>query len=361
MTPRKPYALGVYIFAGGFTLGMRKHFQVDQHLEDGPFGVATSKHNLGVDVTTSVSEWKGALSALPYVPRVIYANPPCAPFSAAGAIPRAVRERRNQTGEHKHVYDDRVKCIHNVVEFALHAEPDVWLFESVTQAFTKARPMIDGIAEQAIAAGYAVTHLMFDAADVGLPQRRRRYYFIAHKVALDFPKPTHPHVTVREALAGLTPADCLEIGRHDKAVTALWDETPPGGKFHRTYDKRNPNPVKNKLGGCVGRPAYVRSRLAWDDVACAISGGPDFYHPDEMRPMSVKELQLLCGYPREYEFIARSISDKYAQIAKAVTPTAGEYVGKHIARGVNAATPSVPAVRVIDHLPKKVARGKVTE
>jgi len=43
---RRPTAVGAYIFAGGFTLGVREYFDVLCHLEDGPYGIATVRHNL---------------------------------------------------------------------------------------------------------------------------------------------------------------------------------------------------------------------------------------------------------------------------------------------------------------------------
>jgi len=42
---RRFRAVGAYIFAGGFTLGVRQHFNGLCHLEEGSYGVATMRKN----------------------------------------------------------------------------------------------------------------------------------------------------------------------------------------------------------------------------------------------------------------------------------------------------------------------------
>ncbi len=75
-------AVGAYIFAGGFTLGIQKNFEVTTHLEDNPgYGWPTAKHNLGVDVFKGPEEWqiavdRGLLGSEDDPLDLLYVNPP---------------------------------------------------------------------------------------------------------------------------------------------------------------------------------------------------------------------------------------------------------------------------------------------
>src|SRR5260370_23897113 len=77
-------ALGVYIFGGGFTVGVKRAgFRVLGHLEDGPFGVSTAKRNhpeLSGHIHTDPASWP--LDQFGMVD-FVYGNPPCAPWSQA--------------------------------------------------------------------------------------------------------------------------------------------------------------------------------------------------------------------------------------------------------------------------------------
>ena len=63
-----------------------------------------------------------------------------------------------------------------------------------------------------------------------------------------------------------------------------------------------------------------------DELSPTITGGPQFFHPTHHRPLTVKEQQVMCGYPHDYEFVG-GVNDKYAQIAKAVLPPAARWIG----------------------------------
>src|SRR6185369_10322557 len=83
MSKKKPTALGAHIYAGGFSLGVRRHFDVLCHFEEWKFGVATVEQNLKIPVhvgepsTWPINEYTGYVD-------FVYCNPPCAPWSRAG-------------------------------------------------------------------------------------------------------------------------------------------------------------------------------------------------------------------------------------------------------------------------------------
>jgi site-specific DNA-cytosine methylase/2-polyprenyl-3-methyl-5-hydroxy-6-metoxy-1,4-benzoquinol methylase len=78
----KPRAIGSYVFAGGFTLGVSKHFDVACHLEEGPYGVAVTKANFpDMPVHVGFDQWPMEQLAKKQW-SLLFGNPPClSPYS----------------------------------------------------------------------------------------------------------------------------------------------------------------------------------------------------------------------------------------------------------------------------------------
>ena len=83
--------------------------------------------------------------------------------------------------------------------------------------------------------------------------------------------------------------------------------------------------VKEVMGGAYyatgGRVGFWR-RLSWDKWAPTLTTSPTqkstgLCHPEEERPLSVKEYAMLQGFPKNWEF-AGSMAAKYRQIGNAV-------------------------------------------
>ena len=94
-------ALGTYIFAGGFTLGVSKHFDVDAHFESKPgLYKKTFKANFpDIPVYEGEDDWprKKFKNKIDFV----YCNPPCAPWSNLGGAQKGAGAWRD---------DPRIKC-----------------------------------------------------------------------------------------------------------------------------------------------------------------------------------------------------------------------------------------------------------
>jgi DNA (cytosine-5)-methyltransferase 1 len=70
----------------------------------------------------------------------------------------------------------------------------------------------------------------------------------------------------------------------------------------------------------------VYGRLWWDRPAATIKrecghiGNGRYTHPEQDRLCTVRELSLLQGFPKNYEFDATSITNMYRHIGDAVPP-----------------------------------------
>lgn len=341
---RKLTAVGAYIFAGGFTLGMSKYFRVLAHLEDGLHGVATTRLNFPrLPVYTEVRRWPLAELAR-LKPDVLYSNPPCAAWSAAGIRSAADHARERDRWR----TDARVSCVHNCFEAFRQLQPDVWVWESVPRALTSGWEFVQGLTRECTERGYAVTYLVQEASLLGVPQRRRRFMFIAHKYEIPWtPGDPSNRVTVGQALRGVRPDIELKLGRKFRRVLVSMRDRVGG--IRGFWDERHPvktratRKLRDGRRQFVGRPHFLSVRLDPDDVAPTMVGGANWFHWREHRHVSPRESAVLCGFPVSYRW---SSPKPYAEIAQGVMPPVAAWLAKHLARSLRARAPASGVRRV---------------
>lgn len=325
MAQQQLTALGAYIFAGGFTLGVRDHFKVLAHFESGSYGVATfQKNQPGIPVFIEPDRWpvkdyRGQVN-------FVYSNPPCAPWSAA-SVSRKIRWQD----------DPRVSCVHRSFSLLEAVRPNVWTWESVARTFNKGKELRDALTAKAMKLGYSVTHLLVEGARLGLPQRRNRYFMLAHNVPLEFAEPQFKEMTVRQALRGVKPDQASPLGSVDKP---LMKYLKPGMELRDVFNEHFAHKAKRVKAGNTksgwkvqGRPSFQKRRLSWDLPSYTVTGGACLLHPEDDRYLSVAEYAALCGYPKGYEFLG-SLSIRYAQVAQCVTPTVGRWLAGEVRRNL---------------------------
>ncbi|RPH73851.1 DNA cytosine methyltransferase, partial [bacterium] len=311
-------ALGCYIFAGGFTQGLSKHFNVVAHLEDKEYpGTLTSRANfpdipiyLRSDGPWPVEQWRGI--------DLIFCNPPCAIFSPIGVS--TIR------GGEAWKTDRRLNCWLRCYQL-LDIEPKILIIESVPQALTRGRPMIDALAYDAIQRGYAVTYLEHDAGNHGVPQNRKRFFFIAHQYDLNLRMPNFgPVTTVGEALAEVkTPGWGFEL-REDIGAVYPDMRKRANGKWEGlrvTWCRIHGIDVDAR--GVPGMPMFMLHRLSNEFPGGAFCGNY-WLHPDIPRYLGINEYKVLCGYPEEYK-MEGPVGWGPTLLAQAVLPPVGEFVG----------------------------------
>ena len=326
----RPTALGAFIFAGGFTVGIKRAgFDVLAHFESGDFGVATTVRNHGdFPVFTDPKTWP--VSSFADKVDFVYANPPCAPFSHAGISHQKQGQMHDWWKR-----DPRVSCIHQTFSLLEGLRPKVWAWESVQPAFKRGRELVDELTEVAKHKGYSASYVFLNAAHLGVPQRRRRVFIMFHNIALDWEYlKVERETTIREAWEGLDPGtDRIKLPNN---FLELVGKVPPGGSPRDVWEKLNPPETRtlNKNGSVHGRPALSVYRLEWDKPSGTMIGGPHIIHPSVDRFITIKEAQVICGYPRDYEFVAGSPGAVYPQIARAVMPPVGAWLGANVARAV---------------------------
>ena len=189
-----------------------------------------------------------------------------------------------------------------------------------------------------------------NCADYGVPQSRKRLVVLASRrgdIPLAPPTSLKHHRTVRQALAKLREDDPLHIYRSlSKENRARIRQSKPGGSW-RDWDPELASPCHRKERRDFPSPY---GRMEWDKPAPTITTQFSFYscgrfgHPEQHRPISVREGALLQGFMTDYKFIRKDdnlrgkINDLARGIGNAVPPPLGcAAIGKSIVNHLHAA------------------------
>jgi len=160
--------------------------------------------------------------------------------------------------------------------------------------------------------GYKCLVKVIDAADYGVPQRRKRLIMLASLSGLpSLPKPVAERSTVRKALTGMREPGDMHDALHSipenrsEAVRRIIGLIPKDGGSRRDLPAHLVLDCHKKSSGF----SDVYGRMAWDKVAPTITSGchnPSkgrFLHPESNRTITLREAALLQGFPSDYKFV----------------------------------------------------------
>ena len=306
----KPKAIDLFCGCGGLTQGLRDAgFYVIAGVENEPLAVKsfrfnhrkTKVWNKNIDEITPEAMMErhgleeGDLDLLA-------GCPPCQGFSSI----------RRLNGKRK-IHDKRKDLVFRFVDFVETMMPKVIMMENVPR-LTEDHRMVQKVIPKLRKLGYIGKPRIFNAADFGVPQRRRRMIYVASRIGeIDYasPIPKEERGTVRQAIQALAlPGDSGDA-IHDfpesrsKAVMDIIRCIPKDGGSRRNMpEKYQLKCHKKKNTGFKD----VYGRMAWDDVSPTITGGcinPSkgrFLHPQQDRAITLREAALLQSFPQDYVF-----------------------------------------------------------
>lgn len=337
----KPTALGVDIFAGLFTCGVRQAgFEVLGHLEHGAYGVKTAQANFPkLDIRVGKENWDP--KRFDRKVDFVFSNPPCAAWSPM---------RGGSLGSWQQQVE-RLDYIRDGVALACGMRGlKAWCWESVPNAWRHGRLFYLEQAERLCAAGFHATVLQYDNRWLGVPQRRPRVMLIGHRHPLVYPRML-PQITVDQAL---------------RTVPRRLTLHPPVGpkpgsiKIQRNWDRlwRESAHCKGRLYTAfhrlgepedMPRPLAIVTRLRSDEPAPVMINTFSRLHPHEPREFTWHEWLALCGCPLDWKTAAGHWDAATRELARAVMPPVGRWVGTAVRRGLERpALRGRPAVRVVD-------------
>jgi len=195
---------------------------------------------------------------------------------------------------------------------------------------------------------YSISLAVLNAEDYGAPQRRLRLIMVGSRDAKapTFPELTHgpdrdhPYTTVRDAIWDLRHSPGPGSA-YTEDVRKIFDLIPEG----KNWRSLSPDVARAAMGersylAGGGKVGFFR-RLAWDEPAPTITGrsnrkGSALCHPEESRPLSVRECARLQGFPDDWGF-AGSAAAQYLQVGNAVPIALGAAVGAVLVRHLDGA------------------------
>lgn len=330
-------ALGVHVFAGGFTRGVQLHggFDVPAQLEIHGLGEHTVRNKLDVDFLMAPhwEDWPKMQCDL------LYGNPRCTGFSCVTA--------GLKSGSHG-PWSKQTKDIHDMVGYALalNPQPRLIIFESVQQAYSVGRELMDYLTyEMLVPNGYRVAHVFLTAAAFGCCQNRRRYFFVAYKRDRNFnvsaPELPEYRTVVRDVVEQHEGRETEPFGKgepyHDDSYKRLGSDDAAvvphlkhgyglNGFARYHYDLLPPKykMIWDLRASEMPFSMHTIYRCCYDTFAPTMTSGcGKLIHPKFDRPFTIRELSSMMGL----DFTPVG-PDPYGQIAKGIVPAVGTWLAE---------------------------------
>lgn len=345
-------AVGVHVFAGGFTLGVRRVMDVVGQLEVFGLGRDTTC-SLGINRVEPQDGWADFVREHRGRVAFCYGNPRCSSFSCVtGGGPCS------DYSQSKGPYAKQTVDIRQLCRVGTELECDYVAWESVQAAYTSGRPLIDElIGETFRPRGYRVAHVFVNVAAFGSAQRRRRYFFVAHRgrpfnVFLDPADIASRQRTVRDTL----PSACFTVAPRDihrmSEGFEPWEYPVFGGGSEQDtvlgslregedlygLARRDPEELARvapsmalawkRRTSDLPFSLHCPRRLEWDSwCPTLVSSCCHLVHPSCPRRLTVGECSALAGWPAGCWPVGPL---PYAQLAKGVVPAAGEWLARQV-------------------------------
>ncbi|MGH6775874.1 DNA cytosine methyltransferase [Brucella tritici] len=266
---------------------------------------------------------------------------PCQPFSTL----------RNGS---KRESSKKWPLLNEFARVAEHLQPDFITMENVPVLRTQS--IFEDFINTLDSLDYHITHAILDAADYGVPQRRRRLVLLASRYGpikiltpqeLDA-KPT----TVRDAIGHLPklesgetdPADVLHRARRLTPLNVQrMKASKPGGTWNEWPEDLRLECHKRSTGSTF-RSVY--GRMEWDKPSSTMTtqsfnvGTGRYGHPEQDRGLTLREMAILQSFPENYKFVPNESVPEFASVGRlignAVPVQLGYVIGKSLSAHLSA-------------------------
>jgi DNA (cytosine-5)-methyltransferase 1 len=183
--------------------------------------------------------------------------------------------------------------------------------------------------------GYKVAFKILHSQFLDVPQKRERLIIIAVRDdffsgAILFPKELPYFRTLRESI-GDRPVSSGQL--YPEAKRGVMELVPEGGDWRNLPEQIQRSYLGSSFFSGGGKTGMAR-RLAWDEPSLTLTCAPaqkqtERCHPDETRPLNVREYARLQTFPDTWQFPGSDAS-AYKQIGNAVPVNLAYYVGKAV-------------------------------
>ncbi len=322
-------AIDLFSGAGGLTIGFKRAgIETIAALEKNADAMETyGSHSPEVErireniVDADLSRFRGLVD-------VVYGGPPCQPFSSGG-----LRKGDDDTRNMIPAFLKAVALLHPAAVFmenvpGLLVKSRIHYFNEILNAFSSL--------------GFFVSRQVLNAADYGVPQKRRRLFIVGIRDRLYwFPRPffgpgsPRPHVS------------CGSVVSHEPH-----GESPLCPVVYAKHPDLRPSPYAGHVYNGGGRPIDLAGpchtilasaggyKTHWVDTQdtavdyhrhLRAGGTPRQGEVPGARRLSVEESALIQTFPSDIKFVG-SRSSRYTQVGDAVPPVLAEALGRELVR-----------------------------
>ena len=299
-------AIDLFSGSGGLTLGLKRAgFRVVAAIDSDELSSKTYRcnhpqvHVVAEEITNIDPEvLMTRLGMKPAELDLLSGCPPCQGFSTMRTKNggREIREPMNE-------------LVFEMVRFSRAFKPKAIMIENVPGLANDVR--IGQLCAHLHELGYFVNYDVFDAADYGVPQRRKRMILLGGSGAtIPFADSVPWRTSVKDAIGHLRspgesgdPLHNYDVARSN-SVLNLIRMIPKDGGSRSSLPDNVQLACHRKCDGFKD----VYGRMAWSKQAPTITGGcinPSkgrYLHPEEDRAITLREAALLQGFPFHYEF-----------------------------------------------------------
>lgn len=221
---------------------------------------------------------------------VLDGSPPCSVFSMAGEREAGWNtEKKFREGQKEQRLDD---LFFHFIETARKLQPKVVIAENVEGLIRgKSRGYVREILQGFDKAGYVIQMFLLDSRFMGVPQARRRVFFIGHRKDLDFPKLelyfNEEPIRFREVRS----EEGVEL--QNGSIKELLAKRKKGDKklqhIHAREDGRN----------C----GFTSPILSDGEVAQTLTAGGTFVRFCDGTRISKQDIINIQSFPQDYDFL----------------------------------------------------------
>lgn len=267
---------------------------------------------------------------------------------------------KNVPRKNRYLEDPRNELIKIFLNYCEELKPRFVLMENVAEMKNGFENIYtDEVVSRLSEEGYTVTYAVLNSADFGVPQRRRRAFFLANRDGIKFNLPEQTHskengglfgfsnqVTVWEAIGDLPSRNHTD--NHDQPLEYASKPFSDFQKLMRNGNKTVTNHIARFLQpkqferlssiepgqGMKDLPAHLRTkggysgaygRLTKEMIAPTITrwvfhpGSGRWGHPVDTRLLTIREVARIQSFPDDYEFVG-TYTQKAGQLGNAVPP-----------------------------------------
>ncbi|MEZ7890033.1 DNA cytosine methyltransferase [Pedobacter aquae] len=359
MKKNKIKVIGLFSGCGGLDLGFKQAgydlIWANDILKDAcdTYRLNIGGHIVNEDIT------KIDLNTIPNAD-IIIGGPPCQGFSGIG--------KRDPN-------DNRSALVYSYLDVVNKVQPKIFLFENVTgiksSKAADGSKVIDNLKQAFENIGYHINIFTLNAADYGVPQRRKRVFIIGNKLGVDISVPPQTHfenkegkrkwISSFEAISDLdSPTENGEtkykhqpkneyqtLMRKNADKTTLHivpyssptdkqiiSHVKPGGNYMDIPDSVSTKRIMyfKSTGGrttTYGRldpemPNYtINTHFNRPNIGCNI-------HYEEDRMITIREGLRFQSFPDDFQLISKTQRNYYVQVGNAVPPLLSKAWAEHL-------------------------------